>query len=91
MAARRVDALRRMPFATLEALPERQEDEEGSGDRKMAVAVYRDRLDDGRLQVVVQVYRHWLLGIGHIAAEGFIMDPGGRLTPIPPERMWEFL
>jgi hypothetical protein len=90
VSARRVKLLRQLSFAEVSALPERQDEMEAIRTRKVAVAIYRDALPDGRIRIVVQVYFHRFLGIGTMTADGFIIAPDDTRTPVPQDMMWEF-
>jgi hypothetical protein len=87
---RRVGSLRLLSFEEIAALPERQDESEYVRSCKVAVTTYRDKLPDGRIRVVVQAYFHRFLGIGTMAADGFIIAPDGTISPVPQEMMWEF-
>jgi hypothetical protein len=91
VATRRVERLRLLSFVEIAALPIRQDDVEQVRDREVAVATYRDSLPDGRIRIVVQAYFHRFLGIGTMAADGFIIAPDNTRTPVPQEMMWEFI
>jgi hypothetical protein len=91
VATRLVKRLRQLTFAEVSALPQRQDEMEAVRDREIAVATYREILPDGRIRVVVQAYLHRFLGIGTMAADGFLIAPDGTHTPVPQEMMWEFV
>jgi hypothetical protein len=90
IAVRRVAQLRQLSFDEVSALPERLDESETVHDREVSVAVWRDILTDGRIRVVVQAYFHRILGIGTMAADGFIIATDGTRTPVPQEMLWEF-
>lgn len=90
-ATQRVERLRLLSFAEVSALPERQEEIEEIRSREVAVATYREVLPDARIRVVVQAYFHRFLGIGTMAADGFIIASDGTHMPVPEEMMWEFV
>jgi hypothetical protein len=90
VAVRRAEQLRQLSFAEVSALPERLDESASVHDREISVAVWRDVLADGRIRVVVQAYFHRFLGIGTMAADGFIIAVDGTQSPVPQEMMWEF-
>jgi hypothetical protein len=91
VAKRRIDQLRQLPFNKLAAMPPCTDAGETIRGRHIAVAVWVDRLPDSRVRVVTQAYLHRFLGIGTMAAEGFMVSADGSQADVPEEMMWDFL
>ena len=89
-ANRHIVRLRQLSFAELAALPAFQEEVETINELKVAVWINRDILEDGSIRIVVQAYFHRFLGIGTMAADGFIIASNGTQTAVPQDMMWEF-
>lgn len=55
------------------------------------LSVWKDAISDHEVRVVVQAYRHWLLGIGSMAAQGFVIDSSGMVRDLSPEELYDFI
>lgn len=55
-----------------------------------SLTVYKDVIDDYRLQIVVQVYRKIFSSAGEMAADGFIIDNIGKIVELKKEELYEF-
>jgi hypothetical protein len=72
VAKRRSDEMRKLSFEQLSLLPKVHEDSEFIENNKIQIATYNDVLEDERRRIVVQALFTRMLGIGIIAADGFI-------------------
>jgi len=59
--------------------------------RKVALSVWHEALVDGGHLVVVQAYRPWILGLGRMHADGFVVDKLNRRRPATREELAPFL
>jgi hypothetical protein len=82
--------LRALSFETLSALPE--ESLNGpEDDRFECQGVYREKLPDGRLKIVVQAMakrRFW--SFSGMWVKGFHVSPDGEWTVLPDKDLWEY-
>jgi hypothetical protein len=94
----RIERLRALTPIQLAELPE-SDCEEARIDRKpVTITTYRRTLGDGRTIIVVQAFVRTLQwptyfsteGIGHILAEGLILEPGGQIKEAPENLIWAF-
>jgi hypothetical protein len=85
-----LDAFRGRSWDDLRQLPPSQELPAPPGLRRLMLTLYKDTRPDGSLRIVIQQYQRAILGIGRIAAVGFVMYPDGRLTPVTEEEPWEY-
>lgn len=86
----RLAELRQHSFADLVSLPEYFDDPKEFGKWKYTLATWRDTKSDDLVQVVVQAYYHWHLGIGTMMADGFRMQTNGTIVEVPQDERYEF-
>lgn len=86
----RLDELRKKSFAELADLPASQSEPAMLGTKRVTVTVWTDRTGSHELRVVVQAYRHWALGLGRMAAQGFSIDSAGAIRDLRPDELYEF-
>ncbi len=86
----RLAALRQKTYVELAVLPEVETDNLKSGKYEVKLTTYRDSLEDGGLQIVVQWYFHIRLGIGRIGADGFTMSRGGTTRDLEEKDLYDF-
>ncbi len=85
----KVAALKEKPYAYLVALrPQESEELEAL---HLTLTVWRDELPSGETRIVVQAYRHFLLGFGQVSAQGFAIDKGGRVRDLLAEEIFDFI
>jgi hypothetical protein len=73
----RLNGLKEKSFAELSQLVPYQGERSIDGGKSYTVSVWRDSLGEGQIRIVVQVYRYFFLGIGHMTADGFRIDRPG--------------
>lgn len=56
----------------------------------MIVAIWKDVLEDGELRIVVQAYRHILLGVGSMSADGFRINRSNEVNPLSQDELYDF-
>ena len=86
----RLAALRQNTYSELAALPDHETDTLKSGEYEVKLTTYRDDLDDGRLQIVVQSYFHIRLGFGRIGADGFTISNDGTTQDMKEKDLYDF-
>lgn len=89
--AKRLVALRERSFAELAALPKHETDRLQSGKYEVYVTTYRDELDDGTVQVVVQSGFDTRLGFGWRHADGFVVSTDDSVADMPEKNIYEFI
>jgi len=57
---------------------------------KCRFRLYKDTQAGGRLRIAVQVYRHYILGIGRMWADGFFVTPEGKVDRFTERDTWDF-
>ena len=83
--------MRKLSFEQLSLLPKVHEDSEFIENNKIQIATYNDVLEDERRRIVVQALFTRMLGIGIIAADGFIISQNGFIEAIPERMLYEFI
>jgi hypothetical protein len=86
----RLNGLRQKSFAELSQLPPYQGERSTEGGKPYTVSVWKDSLDERQIRIVVQVYRHFFLGIGHMRAEGFRIDENGTIRELSKRELYAF-
>lgn len=68
-----------------------------SGDKKhingkiYSIGTWKSTAEDGRIEIVVQVYRPWFLGIGKMSAQGIRVDKDGAVEILSREDLYDFM
>ncbi len=94
----RLNALREKESTELESLPPYSEVTENIEKRLVRFESIREPYPDAKAIIVVRAFVHtwsrptWLSfsGVGHMFADGFIVQNDGTKTTAPDEDMWEF-
>jgi hypothetical protein len=82
--------LRTKSFRELETLPSVTNETVKVGKKTVHVAIWMDRLAPDLVRVMVQAYRHYLLGTGMMSADGFHMTRSGEISPVTEEERCDF-
>ncbi|WP_447896503.1 hypothetical protein [Stenotrophomonas acidaminiphila] len=80
-------ALKKQSFPELEKLPSHQGKK---FDGKITLSVWKDTTTNQELRIVVQAYRHLILGIGRMEAKGFVISRAGEISDLTKEEIYEF-
>jgi hypothetical protein len=70
----RLAALSAMSFDELAALSSVTSEDLVLAGKKHTLSVWHDILESGEHRIVVQLYKHGILGVGQMLAEGFVID-----------------
>lgn len=79
----RLSEIKAMSRLEIANLPEYSDTEIVAERCRYTLATWRKDLPNGVTQVVVQTYYRRILGIGSMAADGFLIDSEGNRSPIP--------
>jgi hypothetical protein len=94
MRSRRFEELRQRSFLDLVTLPPEATETVNVGGRRVDVTVYRDRVADGHIRVVVQalVKGPWYgLGMRRVMAKGFAATEDGAIDTLAEPDLYDFL
>ena len=86
----RLAELRQHFFSDLAELPEYSDNPHKFGKWEYTIATWRDRKSDDLIQIMVQAYCPWILGIGTMMADGFRMQRDGMIVEVPQDERYEF-
>ena len=86
----RLKELKQKSFRELALLPQYEGEKSTSGGKVITVSVWKEMPDEHQIQIVVQGYRHWFLGIGYMHAQGFIIDDRGNMRDLATKEIYEF-
>jgi len=86
-----VDELKQKSFEELSEISEHSSAKREVEGKAITVSIWRDRISDEELQIVVQGYRHFALGIGKMDAIGFQVTKWGEFRDLRREEIYEFI
>jgi hypothetical protein len=84
------DELQKRGFENLAKIPEHSSTKQKFEGKDVTVSIWRDRISDVELQIVVQSYRHWALGVGKMDATGFRITKNGDVRELRRNEIYEF-
>jgi hypothetical protein len=93
----RLAALRGLSYGQLAELPPWATSEVYYGEHMAGWTVYRDERNEGQqLMIVLQLSMKsgrlfGLFPMGNVDAEGFVIEPGGGITVLQPEELYDFM
>lgn len=70
----RLSSLSAKPFEDLAALPKVSSEDIVFAGKKATLSVWHDALPSGEHLIAVQVYKPWMLGIGRMYVDGFVIN-----------------
>ena len=91
LVAERVERLKSRPFVELAALPPYRVERVRLGNAQITLTTWKDASDSGDLRIVVQGYRHVLVGIGMMTAKGFMISSGGSVRELSRSEILEYI
>lgn len=81
-ASERLGSLLAKPFEDIAALPSVSSENLSVAGRKTTLSVWHEALPSGEHLIAVQVYKPWLLGIGRMYVDGFVVDSQNQRRPL---------
>lgn len=88
---KRLAVLRQKAYAELSVLRDCETDNVKCGKYEVKITTYRDSLEDGRRQIVVQWYFHIRMGYGQIGADGFRISKDGATRDMEEQDLYDFM
>jgi hypothetical protein len=82
--------LKRKSFNELSQLEKYHEEKIIRGRNSGTIAIRRDTISDRELRIVIQIYCHWILGIGNMYADGFRINSKGKANKLTEEELCDF-
>lgn len=87
----RLAELKKKSFTGLSQFAPYQGEKPIEGGKPYTVSVWKDSPGEGQIRIVVQVYRHFFLGIGHMTADGFVIDKSGTIRELSKRELYAFI
>lgn len=82
--------LKNKSFNELSELKDYYEEKIVSGKNSGTIAIRMDKIKDNELRIVIQIYCHWILGIGNMYADGFRINCEGKSNKLTEEELYDF-
>jgi hypothetical protein len=82
--------LKRKSFDELSHLKNYHEEKIIRNKNSGTIAIRRDTINDRELRIVIQIYCHWILGIGNMYADGFKINSEGKVNKLTEEELYDF-
>ena len=82
--------LKRKSFNELSQLEKYHEEKIIRGRNSGTIAIRRDTISNKELRIVIQIYCHWILGIGNMYADGFRRNSKGKANKLTEEELCDF-
>jgi hypothetical protein len=86
----RLSSLKRLDFEELLSLPAHNAETGTSGSKRFMLSVWKDVVGSESIRIVVQGYRPYFLGIGRMAALGFVASRDGTVRNLESDELYEF-
>jgi hypothetical protein len=88
---RRVQELTTKSFNELAALPSLASEDLVLNNKKHTLSVWHDTLESGEHRIVVQLYKHGILGVGRMLADGFVIDSTNHRRSLSQDELAPFV
>jgi hypothetical protein len=82
--------LESLSYSEVESLPRVLTEEITIEGKRATVSIWHDALDQGAHLIAVQAYTPWLLGIGRMVAEGFVINADSTRRSLTQAEWAEF-
>ena len=82
--------LKRKSFNELSQLEKYHEEKIIRGRNSGTIAIRRDTISNKELRIVIQIYCHWILGIGNMYADGFRINSKVKVNKLTEEELCDF-
>jgi hypothetical protein len=83
--------LKRKSFTELSQLESYQEEKIIQDNNSCTMTILKDKVNDSELRIVIQIYCHWILGIGNMYADGFRTNSEGKISNLTEEELYDFI
>ena len=82
--------LKKRSFSELTQHPPYQGKKMKQNGKALTISVWKDIVNDGEIRIVVQVYRHFIFGIGRMTADGFRINSQGVIHRLSAQELYDF-
>ena len=83
--------LKRKSFTELSQLEDYQEEKIVEDKNSCSMVILKDTINDSELRIVIEIYCHWILGIGNMYADGFRKNSEGKISNLTEEELYDFI
>ena len=83
--------LKRKSFTELSQLEDYQEEKIVEDENSCTMTILKDTINDSELRIVIEIYCHWILGIGNMYADGFRKNHKGKIRNLTEEELYDFI
>jgi hypothetical protein len=83
--------LKRKSFTELSQLEDYQEEKIVEDKNSCSMIILKDTINDSELRIVIEIYCHWILGIGNMYADGFRKNSEGKISNLTEEELYDFI
>jgi hypothetical protein len=83
--------LKRKSFTELSQLEDYQEEKIVEDKNSCSMIILKDTINDSELRIVIEIYCHWILGIGNMYADGFRKNSEGKIRNLTEEELYDFI
>jgi len=90
VAEREISKLKNYSYEELSALESCESKRITVRGKSMVLTVWKDAVENHQIRVVVQIYRHFFLGIGQMHSQGFLMNSKKEIVDLQRNELYEF-
>jgi hypothetical protein len=83
--------IKRKSFTELSQLEDCKEEKIVEDENSCTMTILKDAINDSELRIVIQIYCHWILGIGNMYADGFRKNSEGKISNLTEEELYDFI
>ena len=83
--------LKRKSFTELSQLEDYQEEKIVEDKNSCSMVILKDTINDSELRIIIEIYCHWILGIGNMYADGFRKNSEGKISNLTEEELYDFI
>ncbi len=83
--------LKRKSFTELSQLEDYQEEKIVEDKNSCSMIILKDTINDSELRIVIEIYCHWILGVGNMYADGFRKNSEGKISNLTEEELYDFI
>ena len=83
--------IKRKSFTELSQLEDYQEEKIVEDKNSCSMIILKDTINDSELRIVIEIYCHWILGIGNMYADGFRKNSEGKIKNLTEEELYDFI
>ncbi len=83
--------IKKKSFTELSQLKDYKEEKIVEDENLCPMTILKDAINESELRVVIQIYCHWILGIGNMYADGFRKNSEGEISDLTEEELYDFI